>query len=87
MRNAVVDLEFKAYLVIFFSLCHRDGNLPVSFVQKYLMRKLDLSSESEVKELTSFSLVEILVLRVFPYSHFSVHLYAALLVNSYFIFT
>ncbi|XP_022145983.1 E3 ubiquitin protein ligase DRIP2 isoform X2 [Momordica charantia] len=27
----------------------KDGNLPVSFVQKYLMRKLDLSSESEVE--------------------------------------
>lgn len=27
----------------------KDGNIPVSFVQKYLMMKLDLSSESEVE--------------------------------------
>ncbi|KAJ0260014.1 E3 ubiquitin protein ligase DRIP2 [Hirschfeldia incana] len=27
----------------------RDGNIPVSFIQKYLMRKLDLKSETEVE--------------------------------------
>ncbi|KAH7577627.1 hypothetical protein JRO89_XS01G0277400 [Xanthoceras sorbifolium] len=27
----------------------KDGNLPVSFIQKYLMRKLDLTSESQVE--------------------------------------
>ncbi|XP_075090003.1 E3 ubiquitin protein ligase DRIP2-like [Nicotiana tabacum] len=27
----------------------KDGNIPVSFIQKYLMRKLDLSSEDEVE--------------------------------------
>ncbi|PHT60966.1 hypothetical protein T459_35183 [Capsicum annuum] len=27
----------------------RDGNIPVSFIQKYLMRKLDLKSEDEVE--------------------------------------
>ncbi|XP_024009115.1 E3 ubiquitin protein ligase DRIP1 isoform X2 [Eutrema salsugineum] len=27
----------------------RDGNIPVSFIQKYLMRKLDLESESEIE--------------------------------------
>lgn len=29
----------------------RDGNIPVSFIQKYLMRKLDLKSEAEVSNL------------------------------------
>lgn len=33
------------------SLCDRDGNIPVSFIQKYLMRKLDLKSETEVSNL------------------------------------
>ncbi|KAJ7006095.1 hypothetical protein NC653_005443 [Populus alba x Populus x berolinensis] len=27
----------------------RDGNVPVSFIQKYLMKKLDLASEAEVE--------------------------------------
>lgn len=36
-------------LLIFFLLFYpRDGNLPVSFIQKYLMKKLDLTSEVEV---------------------------------------
>ncbi|KAA0057421.1 E3 ubiquitin protein ligase DRIP2-like [Cucumis melo var. makuwa] len=43
------DHSFKVYIVIFFRFFHRDRNLPVSFVQKYLMRKLDLPSESEVE--------------------------------------
>lgn len=34
--------------VIFVSFCNRDVNVPVSFIQKYLMRKLDLTSETEV---------------------------------------
>lgn len=29
-------------------VCHRDGSAPVSFIQKYVMKKLDLSSETEV---------------------------------------
>lgn len=29
--------------------CYRDGNLPVSFIQKYLAKKLDLTSEVEVR--------------------------------------
>lgn len=33
-------------------ICHRDGNVPVSFIQKYLMRKLDLTNEAEVSEPT-----------------------------------
>lgn len=56
-KNIFTELELKLY----HNLCGRDGNLPVSFVQKYLMRKLDLSSESEVKRLISSNLVEILV--------------------------
>ncbi|RVW54948.1 E3 ubiquitin protein ligase DRIP2 [Vitis vinifera] len=35
--------------VIFVSFCNRDVNVPVSFIQKYLMRKLDLTSETEVE--------------------------------------
>ncbi|RVW96077.1 E3 ubiquitin protein ligase DRIP2 [Vitis vinifera] len=27
----------------------RDGNLPVSFIQKYLVKKLDLTNEAEVE--------------------------------------
>jgi hypothetical protein len=27
---------------------HRDGKMPVSFIQKYLVKKLDLTSEAEV---------------------------------------
>jgi hypothetical protein len=36
--------------------CHRDGNMPVSFIQKYLMRKLELTSEAEVGEFVNTSL-------------------------------
>ena len=35
----------------------RDGNIPVSFIQKYLMRKLDLKSETEVINLFSLQLL------------------------------
>lgn len=31
-----------------FFFCGRDGKVPVSFIQKYLMKKLDLTNESEV---------------------------------------
>ena len=33
---------------LFRSFCNRDGDIPVSFIQKYLMRKLNLQSETEV---------------------------------------
>lgn len=36
--------------------CHRDGNVPVSLIQKYLMRKLDLTTEAEVSESVCSSL-------------------------------
>lgn len=37
-------LMFCSHLFSF----HRDGKMPVSFIQKYLVKKLDLTSEAEV---------------------------------------
>ena len=34
----------------FGSFFFRDGSVPVSFIQKYLMRKLDLTNEAEVNK-------------------------------------
>ena len=32
----------------YFSFFHRDGKMPVTFIQKYLVKKLELTSEAEV---------------------------------------
>lgn len=40
----------EIFLFIPVSFTHRDGSMPVSFIQKYLMRKLDLTSEDEVSK-------------------------------------
>lgn len=31
-----------------FAFFHRDGKMPVTFIQKYLVKKLELNSEAEV---------------------------------------
>lgn len=40
-----------------FSNCCRDGSLPVSFIKKYLVKKLNLASEAEVSATLTFSRV------------------------------
>lgn len=41
-------VSINKQLIVFPLFDHRDGNLPVSFIQKYLVKKLDLTSEAEV---------------------------------------
>lgn len=41
----------------FSSVFHRDGSVPVSYIQKYLMKKLDLTSEAEVSLYLIFYLI------------------------------
>lgn len=43
-----------------FFLSRRNGNLPVSFIQKYLVKKLDLTSEAEVSLFSFLSQSKIL---------------------------
>ncbi|KAA3472917.1 E3 ubiquitin protein ligase DRIP2-like [Gossypium australe] len=44
-----VKLRYCAHIIGLFSYGNRDGKMPVSFIQKYLVKKLDLSSEAEVE--------------------------------------
>ena len=37
-----------SYVIDTLFFFHRDGKMPVSFIQKYLVKKLDLTSEAEV---------------------------------------
>jgi len=51
MMKPSIDLELILnYQMFNFSWLshHRDGKMPVSFIQKYLVKKLDLGSETEV---------------------------------------
>lgn len=43
---AIIFMRFFCFLPAVF--CCRDGSIPVSFIQKYLMRKLELTNEDEV---------------------------------------
>lgn len=56
----IVFLYLSTHLYFFSSSfsCHRDGNLPVSFIQKYLVKKLDLTSEAEVSSQFHFPKID-----------------------------
>lgn len=47
--NEVKQLTNSRRRVTLILLYGRDGNVPVSFIQKYLVKKLDLTSEVEVR--------------------------------------
>lgn len=56
-NSCIIELRYCAHIIDLFSYGNRDGKMPVSFIQKYLVKKLDLSSEAEVRSpLLSFLL-------------------------------